>query len=84
MASGIILGDCPVCDELVYEDEWSGSAFERWGKFIHVGDCVTKYHTYTRERAIIRKQAKEIKELRQEIERLTLDNSSLLKGEGKG
>ncbi|MDF2790462.1 MAG: hypothetical protein K0S80_3563 [Neobacillus sp.] len=43
MASGCIVGECPVCKELVFEDEWSGLAYERYNKFIHIGQCHQRY-----------------------------------------
>lgn len=29
MASGVIMGDCPYCDELVWEDSWTLDRFDR-------------------------------------------------------
>lgn len=74
-----IVGECPVCKDWVYETEWSGPGLERYGKFIHKNDCYDKFIIQTKERKIIRRQDKEIRELRAEIERLTLDNSEIYK-----
>jgi hypothetical protein len=45
MASGCIVGDCPVCDYPVFEDEWSDQVYERTGEFVHIGKCVNSYRT---------------------------------------
>lgn len=79
-----IVGECPVCKDWVYETEWSGPGIERFGKFIHEGECFDKFMMETKERRIIRRQQKELKELREEVERLTQDNAALLKGMGRG
>ncbi|NYV64621.1 hypothetical protein HYI36_05085 [Bacillus sp. Gen3] len=59
-----------MCDDPVFEDEWSGAGFERYGKFIHQGKCLAEYTLQTKERQIIRKQKKEIEELKADIEEL--------------
>lgn len=45
MASGCIVGECPVCDNLVFEDEWSGATFERTNEFVHIGKCADLFRT---------------------------------------
>jgi hypothetical protein len=45
MASGCIVGDCPVCDYPVFEDEWSGQLYERTEKFVHLGKCAQIYRS---------------------------------------
>ncbi|MFF2449344.1 hypothetical protein ACFVSW_20080 [Neobacillus sp. NPDC058068] len=32
-----------MCKELVFEDEWSELSYQRYEKFIHVGQCHQKY-----------------------------------------
>lgn len=82
--SGCILGWCPICEIEVSEGEWSGDGFERYEIFIHPGECYEKFKLQTIERRLIRKQSKEIRELRDEIERLTIDNIDLIKNKGAG
>lgn len=39
MASGCIVGECPVCDEWIFEDEWTLVG----NRIVHVGKCRQKY-----------------------------------------
>lgn len=65
MASGCIMGECPVCKELVFEDNWSELAYQKYEKFIHVGQCHQKY--------------KKTGELQEENKRLRKEISALRK-----
>lgn len=43
MASGCIVGNCPVCDYPVFEDEWSGQVFMLTSEFVHIEKCMKSY-----------------------------------------
>lgn len=43
MASGCIVSDdCPICHWLIYEDEWDGNIYKRYGAFVHKS-CAGQY-----------------------------------------
>lgn len=80
MASGGIVGDCWVCGELVWEDEWDEEWFMAHGEFIHekCRDTANHLSQTTRQikkeiielKKLVLSCQREIKRLRESIERL--------------
>jgi len=66
MSSGCILGNCSICDEFVYEGEWSEIAMETDSIFIH-DTCQGKYFEGKRMNGYIKHLENENKALKEEL-----------------
>lgn len=69
LASGCIVGDCPVCNEWIYEDEWT---FARNGLMIHTScrpRSDNKYvHIISDLQDVVKKTEKEVFTLKEALE----------------
>jgi len=49
MANGAIVGECPICDEWIYEDEWELTGNIMHHDFCKVTDLVAKFAKFSLE-----------------------------------
>jgi hypothetical protein len=77
MASGCIIGDCPICNYPVYEDEGSPTGYLKFGRYVHIGECLRRYEIERKHSSEVRSLKKEIKELHQQIKWYRNENDEL-------